>query len=163
MKKIYLILASFFLLSTPTRAVEGIASGIKSLLGAERAKVWLERISFIADENMNNSSPVTVHVVIIYKQELLDEIVKMEAADYFKKADQLKIDNAGQMDVFSFDLIRGQRLNNQEINPSKTSGVGAIIFARYAGPGPHKAVLNEESGVLVKLNKDDLAIEPLKD
>lgn len=162
MQRMKLILAPLLLLLTACGS-DAIISAIKSGLSLQRSKVWIERVSFRAADDMNNSSPVTVHVVVVYKPELLAELVKMDAYGYFQKADQLKIDNAGQMDVFTFDIIRGQRLNNQPISPSKMSGEGVLIFARYASPGPHRATLSEESAVMIELNKDDFRVQPLKD
>jgi type VI secretion system protein len=141
---------------------DAIMSAIKSGMSFQRSKVWLERVSFRASEDMNNSSPVTIHVVVVYNPDLLKSIASMDAYAYFQKSDQLKIDNAGQIDIFSFDLIRGQRLNNQEINPTKSSGEGVIIFARYTSPGPHRAALSDESAVLVELGKDDFRVTPIK-
>lgn len=124
----------------------------------DRSKVWIEKVSFRADPQMNDQSPVTVHLVIAYTPELLSEIVKMDSYKYFEKVDQLKVDNNGKIDVFSFDILVGQTLLDQPITMSKMSGEGAVIFARYSSPGPHRALLNEESSVVVELGKDDLRI-----
>lgn len=141
---------------------ESLTAAFKKGMNFERAKVWIEKVSFKADDNMNDQSPVTVHLVVAYTPELLGELVKLDANSYFLKADQLKVDHNGKIDVFSFDILRGQRLNDQPINLSRMSGEGAIIFARYASPGPHRSVLSDESAVLIELNKDDFKVVPQK-
>lgn len=141
---------------------EALTSAFKKGMNFERSKVWIEKISFKADDNMNDQSPVTVHLIIAYDPAVLGELVKLDANSYFLKADQMKVDNNGKMEVFSFDILRGQRLNDQSINMSRMSGEGAVIFARYASPGPHRSVLGDESAVLVELNKDDFKVVPQK-
>lgn len=139
-----------------------VVTGALKGVGLPKSKVWIEQVSFKASEDMNDDAPVTVNLVVIYKPELLAEIVKMDASAFFEKIDQLKIDNAGQLDVFSWDVISGQTLNDQPVNMSKMSGEGAVIFARYSTPGPHRAVLDEQSSVTVKLDKDDFQIVATK-
>lgn len=143
-------------------SADALVSAVKKGMNFERSKVWIEKISFRADDNMNDQSPVTVNVVVVYDAALLAEVVKLDAQAYFQKADQLKVDNNGKMDVFSFDIMRGQRLLDQPISLSRMSGEGAVVFARYASPGPHRALLNDESAVVVELNKDDFKIVPQK-
>jgi type VI secretion system protein len=158
----YLIVVLCSLILVSCGGTDALTSALKSGMNFSRAKVWIERISFKASDDMNDTSPVTLHVVVVYDAALLAEIVKLEANAYFQKIDQLKIDNAGKLDVFPFDLIRGQRLNDQTISPSKTSGEGAVIFARYASPGPHRAVLADEHAVLVELSKDDFKVSSVQ-
>lgn len=141
---------------------EALVSAVKKGMNFERSKVWIEKVSFRADDNMNDQSPVTVDIVVAYDPALLGEIVKLDAQAYFLKKDQLKVDNNGKIDIFSFDILRGQRLLDQPINLSRMSGEGAIVFARYASPGPHRTVLSEESAIVVELKKDDFKIVPQK-
>lgn len=141
---------------------EALTSAFKKGMNFERSKVWVEKISFKAEDDMNDKSPVTVHLVVAYTPEVLGELVKMDANAYFLKADQMKVDNNGKMEVFPFDILCGQRLNDQLISLSRMTGEGAVIFARYASPGPHRAVLGEESSVLIEMNKDDFKVVPQK-
>lgn len=152
----------FLLLAGCGNSGEALVSAVKKGMNFERSKVWIEKISFRADDNMNDQSPVTVHLVVVYDAALLGEIVKLDAQAYFQKVDQLRVDNSGKLDVFSFDILRGQRLLDQPINLTRMSGEGAVVFARYSSPGPHRALLHEESAIVVELNKDDFKIVPQK-
>lgn len=157
MKKLQYILLPLLLVALSGCGSDIVTGALKGA-GLPKSKVWVENISFKATDDMNDDAPVTVSLVIVYKPELLAEIVKMDSSAFFEKVDQLKIDNAGQMDVFSWDIVSGQTLNDQPVSMSKMNGEGAIIFARYSTPGPHRAVLDEQSSVSVKLDKDDFQL-----
>jgi type VI secretion system protein len=125
------------------------------------AKVWLEKVQFKAADNVNDTSPVTVHIVIAYKPELLKELMKMDAETYFHKLDQLKSDYTGQIDVFEWDIIRGQRLE-APITPSQVSGEGVVVFARYSSPGDHRVAIADDHEVIIQLDKLDFKVIPVR-
>jgi type VI secretion system protein len=143
-------------------ASDVVMSSIKSVLGFQPAKVWLEKVHFKAADNVNDSSPVTVHILIPYTADLLKDLMKIDADAYFQKANQIKIDNAGNLDVFSWDIIRGQRLNDVAITPSKLSGEGIVVFARYGTPGPHRAAIADDREVVISLERADFKVLPVK-
>lgn len=128
----------------------------------QTAKVWLHSVSFRAADDLNDSSPVTLHIVIPYTADLYTSLTKMSAEDYFRKAEQIKLDNTGNIDVFSWDLIRSQSLNDEPISPSKVSGEGVIVFGRYSSPGDHRVTIADDEKVTVHLNKSDFLIERAK-
>ena len=141
----------------------GCSNGsLQSILSLQTAKVWLNKVSFRVADDVNDSSPVTLHILIPYKEDLLSELTKMSAEDYFKRSDQIKSDNAGNLDVFSWDLIRSQKLDDEPISPSKVSGVGIVVFARYSTPGDHRISIADDETVLIKLDKGDFSIESVK-
>lgn len=151
--------ALFFVVLGATGCSNG---SLQSILSLQTAKVWLNKVSFRVADDMNDSSPVTLHILIPYKEDLLSELTKMSAEEYFKRSDQIKSDNAGNLDVFSWDLIRSQKLDDEPISPSKVSGVGIVVFARYSTPGDHRISIADDEAVLIKLDKGDFSIESAK-
>ncbi len=160
-KKIFWILALCSIVLVGCGA-DAVTSAIKSAISMQPAKVWLEKVHFKATDDVNDTSPVTVHIVVCYKPDLLADLVKMDADTYFQKADQIKTDNAGQIDVFSWDVIRGQRLNDQPITLSKVSGEGVLVFARYSSPGPHRIAVADDKEIIIQLEKLDFKVIPVK-
>ena len=154
-----LLLGAFLLASC---GADAVVSAVKSVVNMQPAKVWLEKVNFVASDNVNDSSPITVHIVIPYKPELLADLSKMDADTYFQKADQLKLDNVGQIDVFSWDIIRGQHLNDVSITPSKVTGEGVLVFARYSSPGPHRVAVADDREITIQLDKMDFKVIPVK-
>ncbi len=140
---------------------DAVVSALKSATNFQTAKVWLEKVHFKASDDVNDTSPVTVDIVVAYKADLLAELLKMEAETYYRKLDQLKSDYAGQLDVFTWDIIRGQRLE-VEISPSRVSGEGVVVFARYSSPGAHRAAIAEDREVIIQLDKMDFKVIPVK-
>jgi type VI secretion system protein len=141
----------------------GCSNGsLQSILSMQTAKVWLNKVSFRVADDVNDSSPVTLHILIPYKDDLLSELSKMSAEDYFKKSEQIKKDNAGNLDVFSWDLIRSQKLDDEPISPTKVSGVGILVFVRYSTPGDHRILIADDEAVLINLNKGDFSVESAK-
>ena len=66
-----------------------------------------------------------------------------------------------QFDLYAWDIIRGQRLSDIPIMPTKVSGEGIIVFARYASPGPHRASIGIDREVRIDLEKHDFKITPV--
>lgn len=128
----------------------------------QTSKVWLNKVSFRVADDVNDSSPVTLHIVIPYTADLNTSLTKMSAEDYFRKTEQIKLDNTGNIDVFTWDLIRSQSLNDELITPTKVSGEGVLVFARYSSPGDHRITIADSEAVIIRLNKHDFTVEPLK-
>ena len=78
-----LLLSSLILVGCGSDAV---VSALKSVVSLQPAKVWIEKVNFSASGDVNDSSPVTVHIVIPYKPELLADLSKMDADAYFQKS-----------------------------------------------------------------------------
>ncbi len=134
---------------------------VKSAVGIQQSKVWLEKINFKAADNANNSSPVKIHIVIAYKEALATDLGKLTAFDYFKKADKLKADAGIDMDVFSIDIVPGSS-NSLPIVPTHSTGFIALMFARYTSPGDHRTNVGADYEIQVDLGKNDLKVTPIK-
>jgi hypothetical protein len=59
---------------------------VKSAVGIKQSKVWIEKINFKSTANANDSSPIKIHVVVAYTENLATEIGKLDANAYFQKA-----------------------------------------------------------------------------
>ncbi len=134
---------------------------VKSAVGIQQSKVWLEKINFRADDNANNTSPVKIHVVIAYKEALATDLGKLTASDYFKKADKLKADAGVDMDVFTIEILTGSSIS-LPIVPTQSTGLVALMFARYTSPGDHRTNVGADYEIQVDLGKSDLKVTPIK-
>lgn len=134
---------------------------VKSAVGIQQSKVWLEKIDFKAAANVNDSSPVVVHIVIAYKEALAADIAKLSASDYFKKADKLKADAGDDLEVFKAEIVPDSS-KTLEITPSKSTGFVALMFARYTSPGDHRTNVGADYEIQVVLDKNDLKVIPIK-
>ncbi len=129
------------------------------MAGIEQSKVWIEKVTLRSTADVNDNSPVKVHVVIAYTDDLAKSLKKMKAIDYFKQAGRLKADAGDDLDVFSIDLIPDMT-ETLEIKPSYENGKIALIFARYLNPGDHRQNIGEYYDIFVELDKSDFKITP---
>jgi type VI secretion system VasD/TssJ family lipoprotein len=134
---------------------------VKSAVGIKQSKVWLEKINFKAAANANDSSPIKIHVVIAYKDELAAELTKLDANAYFQKAKKLKADAGDDLDVFSIDVVPDSSAS-LDITPSSSTGAIALMFARYTSPGDHRTNVSADYEIQVNLEKSDLKVTPIK-
>lgn len=134
---------------------------LQTVTSFKTTPVWLHKVSFKASDNVNDSSPVTVHIVIPYTPDLYQALMQMSAHEYFAKLDQIKLDNANKIDIFEWELVRSQSLDDEPVTPTKFSGAGILVFAHYSTPGIHRSSIGEEESVLIRLNDDDFTITPL--
>lgn len=134
---------------------------VKNIMGIKQSKVWLEKVNFRASANANDSSPVKVHIVIPYKEDLVAKLSKMDAATYFQKAKTLKFDVGEDLDVFSIDIVPDS-YSSLDINPSNSSGLIALMFARYTSPGSHRINVSADYEIQVDLDKNDLKVTTMK-
>ncbi len=134
---------------------------VKSAVGIKQSKVWLEKINFKSTANANDSAPVKIHVVIAYKEALATDIGKMDANTYFQKAKKLKSDAGEDLDVFSIDIVPDSS-SSLDITPSNSTGIIALMFARYTSPGDHRTNVSADYEIQVDLDKNDLKITPIK-
>lgn len=139
-----------------------LGSAMKALTSFETSPVWLQQVSFHVSDKVNDASPVTVNIVIPYEKDLYQNLSKMKAKEYFAKAQQIKLDNSGKIDIFEWELIRSQMLNDQSVKPSRYSGTGILVFANYTTPGDHRQTIADDEHVLIKLNDEDFQIESIK-
>jgi hypothetical protein len=140
-----------------------MASTVKSAMKLETGKVWIEKVRFKVSPNLNNNSPVSVHLIAVYRQDLMDELSKMTAFQYFNEIPKIKRSySESSLKIFSFDIVPGQRLEDQNVLPDRTSSaLGAFIFVRYSNDGEHRVQLGEERFLLVELGKLDFSVKEI--
>ncbi len=122
--------------------------------------VFLESITIVSEPKMNQDSATPVDVVIIYDPNLLEQILKLSANDYFIKKQQLLKDNAGLMEAISFEVVPGQVIPDTTVTLSHPNGEGAIIFANYSTPGDHRFKLGRQQTILIRMKPESVSIEP---
>lgn len=150
-----------------------IASSAFALLGCapdavtsaaklSKAKVWLHEVQFKIGKNMNNNSPVTVKVVIVHEDELYKQIGKLTAADFFQQEANLNADHGGEFEVFTAEVVPGQKNDPLAIEPSNVNSVGIWVFGRYATPGPHRQKVGTDRIIEVELLDKDFKVNTIK-
>ena len=111
----------------------------------------------------NNNNPVAVDLVLVSDSKLLKELKKLSAKEWFEKRNQYQLDYPKEVDLdnWRWEWVPGQVVKLDPMTV-KLEINGAIIFANYFTPGPHRAIIDPRKPVLIKLGEEDLTVEMLK-
>lgn len=108
----------------------------------------------------NGENPVALDVLLVTDKELLKELQKMSASDWFAKREQIILDHPKeeQLVVRRLELVPGQVVEPSRlvVKPEVRAGV---VFANYFNPGEHRAVLDPRArDIQINLEEDKLEV-----
>jgi type VI secretion system protein len=94
-------------------------------------------------ERANGGNPVAIDILLVSDKELLKQLQKMTASDWFAKRGQIILDHPKQQDlvVLSHEWVPGQFVEPSQLSVSQDVKAG-VVFANYFGPGEHRAILD---------------------
>lgn len=120
----------------------------------------LQTVHIILDTDANHHSATEIDLVVVYKPDLLKSLMKMNAAEYFAIAEQIRRDYPEMIKVWHWELTPGQTLNDYQLNPCFMcpNAAGALVFARYLTPGSHRVRVGSSDTIHILLKRDDLCI-----
>jgi hypothetical protein len=116
-------------------------SSFFSKIFASKGGLALEEVMLSVEENMNNRGAVKLHIAIVYEKELVIELMKMSAEEYFRHIKQLIKDHPDKMKIFEWELVAKKRITSWKKLDYPTDDMtplAGIIFAKYHGPGVHR-------------------------
>ena len=114
-------------------------------------------IEVTIDAAANDNSPVAVDVLLVYDDKLIEGLLAMPAAEWFRKKDQYVADHP-RVVVQGWEWVPGQQVDALKIS----YGPGAknvVLFADYSTEGEHRAVVGRPKPFRVILGQRDLSIE----
>jgi type VI secretion system protein len=109
--------------------------------------------------NANGGSPIALDLLLVSNKDLLKELQKMSAAEWFERREQIIRDyKQGEFVIARrWEFVPGQAVSPDNLKVG--SGVkGAVIFANYFKPGEHRAVINSRRDVLIRLGEDKFEV-----
>jgi len=107
----------------------------------------------------NGNSPVAVDVLFIKDKTLLKTIQGMTAGDWFSKKAQMKPRMPKAFDLKEWEWAPGQPIKDLPPVTVGSDVKGVVMFAKYATPGPHIALIPSRGRVCVSLNERDFFID----
>lgn len=118
-------------------------------------------VNVTADANQNN--PVALDLVEINDKDLAKDVVKMTAADWFQKRDQIRDDypKSGSVSVTSWEWVPGQVVPDLQI-PMRRAPRAILVFADYSGPGPHRIRIDPSKPPSLTLGREDMTVSLAK-
>jgi type VI secretion system protein len=116
----------------------------------------MDSVSIFAEPDANQNSAVAVDLVLVYNEELLKAIGQMSALKYFESSRQLLLDNPTLLDIWHWELVPGQIVEDFEPYQEKGDAFGGYVFANYLTPGDHRVKVAPNGIVKILLLKNDL-------
>lgn len=125
----------------------------------------LRRISLKTSRDCNMSTAITVDLVVFYDKDLFESVKKMDAHTYFHSVDQVRRDNESLIEIWRWELVPNQILENYKPVFKQGKAWGVLIFADYKTKGTHRAGIGSEvKSAFVSLGKTDfLSIDTSND
>ena len=138
----------------------GVCASLLALAACSSSEVSptlsVSNASIFAEPNANLNSAIAVDVVLVYNDELLGALAKLPAQKYFEASDQLRLDNPSLLDVWRWELVPGQVVEDFKLETDKGKAFGGLVFANYLTPGDHRVKIPPSGDIKILLAKDDL-------
>ena len=140
------------------RAVTALVSVMLAALLAGCPKERNFKLSVHVAENANGGNPIALDLLLVSDNELLNELKKMSAAEWFQRREQIVLDHRrGGLVVNMWELVPGQFVSRDNLKVG--SGVkAAVIFANYFKPGEHRTIITSRGNVLIRLGEDKFEV-----
>ncbi len=119
------------------------------------------QVEIHAENELNQDSPVAVELIVVRNEKLLEKLLALSAQDWFNQREQIHRDHPGDKAFVSWywELVPGQPLLTQKLEFD--SGARAVVvFANYFAPGAHRVRADPHQDLVIRLQKDDVAVEP---
>ncbi|MEM9556806.1 MAG: type VI secretion protein [Acidobacteriota bacterium] len=76
-------------------------------------------------------------LLVVYDEGLLDQLISLDATQYFAQRRQLRRDRPDDFDWWSYEWVPGQQTQQLQL-PFASGARAAIVYARYVTPGAHR-------------------------
>jgi hypothetical protein len=120
-------------------------------------ELTINSVSIYTTPDANQNSATAVDVVIIYDQELVKSIGQMSASQYFSSTRQLLLDNPTLINIWHWELVPGQVVQNFTPEEGATKAYAGYVFANYLTPGDHRLKVAPSGNIKILLQKTDLS------
>ena len=140
--------------------VRGLALlGMLPLLAACAASPELEisSVALSVEAGANNDTPIRVDLALVADQKLLAELLKVSAADWFKRKSQYQRDYPDQLSVFEWEIVPNRKYSIDL--PERPAAWAGLVFAGYASPGEHR-LITRESTLKLRFSESDFVPLP---
>lgn len=139
----------------------GAVLGILLLAGCGSDKAIKSRvIEFQVAQGANQDSPIAVDIVYVYDPQLVPQLTKMTAHDWFQKRAAVRQAFPTGFDVTSIEVVPGQKGPVEQVQPKASQAIAAFVFANYASDGTHRARVDGLKTFLIALADKDFTIVP---
>src|SRR5438132_1027852 len=140
--------ALFMLLAVVTAATTPAASAQSEL-----------KIKVEISPQANDNNPVAFDLVLVTDKDLLKELMKISASEWFENRSQYRRDYPEEtgLPAGSWEWVPGQVVVLEPITVEREI-VGGVAFANYVSPGEHRAAINPRKSFAVNLGAEEFTV-----
>ncbi|MBT3508396.1 MAG: hypothetical protein HN472_02495 [Nitrospina sp.] len=118
-----------------------------------------ESIKIIAAPNANLNTAIAVDLVFAYDKEMVGELEKINARNWFKGKASYRLNFPTGFDVVSWEVIPGQNAPQKPFPENSKRALGIFIFANYAIPdGVYRARVDKLKYIELLLGEIEINI-----
>jgi type VI secretion system protein len=120
------------------------------------------KVAAMVDPGANQNNPIAVELVVVYDKDLLQELLKLNARQWFQKREQVKKDHPDDEDFISWywEWVPGQEVLPKEISFG-TGARGALVFADYVTGQDNRVRFDPHQDVRIHLQEEGFTVEPM--
>ncbi|MGE4297236.1 MAG: hypothetical protein AB7E47_04330 [Desulfovibrionaceae bacterium] len=113
------------------------------------------------DANLNN--PVALDIVLVYNEDLEQELLGLTARQWMEKKAQFKLDHRLNEDYVLWELepVPGLDMEDLEL-PLTVSGKAFIVFVDYYTPGDHRVRTDPRHSFIIRLKQRNFVVEMIQ-
>ncbi|MCR9221362.1 MAG: hypothetical protein NXI21_14145 [Alphaproteobacteria bacterium] len=152
------------------RPLAAALSGLLLLAGCglvgDSAPVFsMQWVSLASEPASNRNNPTPVDLVLVYDPAASDQLAGLTAADWFRRKPQVLRDFPRGVKVIGWEVVPDQVIAPRELededleNADGDAPRAAFVYADFFTPGDHRARLEAQRAVRIRLGSDDFTLE----
>lgn len=114
-------------------------------------------VNVTIDDHSNRDMPIAVDILAVADGKTLKDVAAMTAQQWFQKRSNYMRLHPSVLELYSWEWVPGQQVAPIRV-PRTTVAAGIVLFANYATPGEHSAMLPANGTVRLDLGPQDLRI-----
>lgn len=117
------------------------------------------RVSVEAEPGANSDSPVALAVLVVYEEDVMRELSRLSASQWFEQADQRLRDNPDfeDFDLVQWEVMPGQAVSEIDMQLQERASEG-LVFADYYAEGDHRIRFNTSKRIVIVLGPNDFDV-----
>jgi hypothetical protein len=135
-------------------------AGVSGCAGMFKRRLPLETVQITAEPEANNTTPVLVHLVVVFDPDLLKELGKLKGPQYFERANDIFNDHPDMLEITAWDMAPGQVAPDRSIVIRGNAPLGALVFARMMTPGDHRIKVGKKHHLKLRLTPQAMVMVP---
>lgn len=124
----------------------------------------LSEVSLTAAPDANQDFATAVDLVIVFDPTAVQRLQSITAADWFQQRAQIQRDFPDGIAVKRWEVVPGSTIAPWPVpdgwleNAAGDTATAGFVFADYLSPGEHRARLESQSGLRIRLERDDFTL-----